>query len=202
MTPNGTAFDAADVSGGPGAGHILVVCTGNVCRSPYIEYLLARDLADLGITVTSAGTGALVGAPMDPEIRTRLEARGVRTDGFTSRQVVRQMVAEADLVIAATREHLSQVVPLHPKALRYAFSLLDLADLAGAVNEHDMATAPGSNRVSKLAAAAIAKRGVVNPRLPEDSGVVDPYRQPSEVFDRMAAQIGQALPVVAARLRG
>ena len=47
------------------AGSILVVCTGNVCRSPYIERRLRHELAGTGIEVTSAGTRALVGHDMD-----------------------------------------------------------------------------------------------------------------------------------------
>ncbi|WP_170144128.1 hypothetical protein [Calidifontibacter indicus] len=46
---------------------ILVVCTGNICRSPYIERVLATQLAGRGYTVESAGTRALVDYPMEPQ---------------------------------------------------------------------------------------------------------------------------------------
>ena len=48
-----------------------MVCTGNVCRSPFLQLALQRELdarrpdGAAGITVTSAGTGALAGQPMD-----------------------------------------------------------------------------------------------------------------------------------------
>ena len=51
---------------------VLVVCVGNVCRSPLGERLLAARLGD-GFEVTSAGVGALVGEPMDPEAAAHLE---------------------------------------------------------------------------------------------------------------------------------
>ncbi|PRY60117.1 protein-tyrosine phosphatase [Knoellia remsis] len=189
----------ADARGG---GHVLVVCTGNVCRSPYIERLLERDLRGTGISVSSAGTGALVGSPMDPHISVRLDSAGAPADGFTARQVTRRMMAASDLVITATREHLQSVVSLHPKAWRYSFALLDLADLLGVVDEHDLAATTADNRVAAIAAAAFAKRTAVAPRPPDQANIIDPYRQRGEVFDRMAAEIGGALPTVTAALRG
>ena len=188
---------------GPDATHgrILVVCTGNVCRSPYLERVLAHELAGTGIAVSSAGPGALVSAPMDPQSARRLVAAGASPEGFLAQQITRDMVAAADLVIAATREHLSEVVPLHPRALRYSFALRDLGDLLAVVTPEEIAAAPGDNRVARVAAAAISKRGIVNPRLLEDSGVIDPFRRGPEVFDQMADEIADSLPAVVAALR-
>lgn len=183
-------------------GRILVVCTGNICRSPYIERVLAHELAGTGISVSSAGTGALVGAPIDPESAVRLRAVGADADNYAARQVTREIVASSDLIIAATREHLSQVVPIHPRALRYGFALHDLGDLLAAVTPEEIAAAPGDNHVAKVAAAAIAKRGVVAPRLPADSSIVDPFRRQPQVFDQMVAEISSSLPAVVKALRG
>lgn len=193
---------AHDVAAKAPAGHILVVCTGNVCRSPYLERVLAHELAGTGISVSSAGTGALVGAPVDPESARRIRAAGGDPDGFVARQISREIVAEADLVIGATREHLSAVVPLHPRALRYAFALHDLADLLSSATESEIAAARGDNRVAKVASAAIGKRGIVNPRLPADSAIIDPYRQDARVFDQMVDEIATSLPIVVTALRG
>lgn len=193
---------AHDVAAKAAAGHILVVCTGNVCRSPYVERILEHQLDGTGISVSSAGTGALIGAPIDPESARRIRAAGGNPDGFAARQISREIVAGADLVIGATREHLSAVVPLHPRALRYAFALHDLADLLSSASESEIAAARGDNRVAKVASAAIAKRGTVNPRLPADSAIVDPYRQDSRVFDQMVHEIATSLPAVVAALRG
>ena len=192
----------ADVDSSGSSGHVLIVCTGNVCRSPYIERLLAHELAGTGITVSSAGTGALVGDPVDASSASRISRAGGEADGFAARQVTRDIVASSDLVISATREHLSQVVPLHPRALRYSFALHDLGDLLAEVSEEDILAAPGGNRVAKVAAAAITKRGIVNPRLPEESGIVDPFRRDAAVFDQMVDEVAQSLPAVAVALRG
>lgn len=45
---------------------ILLVCTGNICRSPFMEYTLRDSLDRAGVNdfvVSSAGTRAVVGAP-------------------------------------------------------------------------------------------------------------------------------------------
>ena len=191
-----------DVDASGSSGHVLIICTGNVCRSPYIERVMAQQLAGTGIAVSSAGTGALVGSPIDAESASRITGVGALADGFAARQIARDIVAEADLVISATREHLSSVVPLHPRALRYSFALPDLGDLLAQVSEADIEAAPGANRVAKVAAAAIAKRGIVNPRLPEESGIVDPFRCDAPVFDQMVDEVSQFLPAVVSALRG
>ncbi len=41
--------------------HVLFVCTGNICRSPFAEYYARALWADKGVTISSAGTHALVG---------------------------------------------------------------------------------------------------------------------------------------------
>lgn len=191
-----------DVDANGSSGHVLIVCTGNVCRSPYIERVLAHELAGTGITVSSAGTGALVGSPVDAQSASRIAGVGALADGFAARQITRDIVAEADLVISATRDHLSAVVPLHPRALRYSFALHDLGDLLAEVSEADIEAAPGANRVAKVAAAAIAKRGTVNPRLPEESGIIDPFRRDAPVFDQMVDEVSQSLPAVVSALKG
>ena len=134
MAPDPTTVD----------GVVLVVCTGNVCRSPYVERLLTHALRDTAVVVRSAGTGALVGAPVDPGSAVRLEAAGAEPGGFAARQLEPRDVAEADLVLAATRQHLSSVVPLHPAALRYGFALRDLADLLSAVEFTEIDRGPGA----------------------------------------------------------
>ena len=47
---------------------VLMVCTGNICRSPAMHYLAARDWVDAA-DVTSAGTHAEVGMDATPEMR-------------------------------------------------------------------------------------------------------------------------------------
>lgn len=109
---------------------VLVVCVGNLCRSPMAERLLRARLADARrVRVTSAGTRAVVGAPMDASAAAQLERLGGDPSGFWARQLTARSVIEAGLVLTATRRLRSEVVELAPAALKRAFTLRELAAL-------------------------------------------------------------------------
>ncbi len=180
-------------------GQILVVCTGNVCRSPYIERRLQLGLDQRWgagvVRVRSAGTGSLAGQPMDPRSAGRLHAAGGDAAGFEARQLAREMVAEADLVLGATRDHRRLVAQLHPRALRYAFALNDFADLAGHLTPGDLpSTEDGPTWVREITATIAAHRGLTSPLEPAAADIVDPYRRSDDVYAEMARQIDAVLP--------
>lgn len=174
------------------------MCTGNVCRSPYIERLLAAGLRDLDIEVSSAGTGALVGHTMEPASARLLQDAGIGFDDFVARQLTPEMLSAADLVLTATREHRREAVQLEPKALRYTHAVDDFSDLVAAADlQHaSFLEPPDASVVAKLAARAQSARGEVAARVAEDSGIVDPFRQPDSVFATMAKQVGEVLPPI------
>lgn len=179
----------------PGA-RILVVCTGNVCRSPLVERLLRPALDQAfgpgGVAVDSAGTGALVDAPMDERAAGVLRDLGGDPTGFVARQVSEPMVAGASLVLTATRAHRAAVVRLHPRALRYAFTVRELAVLVGQV---DPLLLPGdpAERVTAVAELARGQRGTLARYDPEELDVVDPFRQADQVYARMREQVAPAV---------
>ena len=207
----------------PGA--VLVVCTGNVCRSPYIEHLLRAQLGDLGVSVSSAGTLALAGEPMQDGSAELLARDGIDADGFVARQLTAVMVEQADLVLTATREHRSEVVRSAPRGLRYTFALADFSDLvAGAQNppspwdsslssssatpsalamslSSSSSSSSDEGAVARLVALASSRRGEVEARTNPESAIDDPFRQGPEAYARMADQIEQVLPQIVSALR-
>ena len=137
---------------------VLIVCTGNVCRSPFIERVLAASLPPgSGVVVSSAGTGALVGRPMEPLAAAQTQRYAGSPAGFAARQLVPGLVASADLVLTATRRHRGEVATLHPRALSYAFTLVDFADLVADLDPEDLAAgagmAPGASAFASRASA-------------------------------------------------
>src|SRR5690606_38027780 len=76
-----------------------IACRGDASVAGGRRDAAARVVADTGIDVTSGGTRALVGRPMDPGSSRLLELGGVPAQDFRARLLAREMVAEADLVL-------------------------------------------------------------------------------------------------------
>jgi protein-tyrosine phosphatase len=115
--------------------HILVVCLGNVCRSPLAEGVLRLRLHEMlgeaahSVRVSSAGVLALVGEPMDSAAADQLRRLGGQPDGFVSRQVESRMVERADLVLTATRQLRSRLLEEAPRALKRVFTVREFSAL-------------------------------------------------------------------------
>jgi protein-tyrosine phosphatase len=80
---------------------ILIVCVGNVCRSPMAEALLAGRLARLGVTaaVESAGVHALVGQPAVPIAQELMRERGLDISRHRARQLTSELGASFELIL-------------------------------------------------------------------------------------------------------
>ncbi len=182
-------------------GRILVVCTGNVCRSPFIELLLGMELTGLGIVVESAGTGALVGEPIDPSAADQVRAHGVDPSTHVARQITAGLIEEADLVLTATRRHRGEVAVMSPRALRYAFAWNDFAELVRTMSAEELDGRRQGGGLRQVVAAVAARRGGVPPRSAPEVDIVDPYRQGRAVFQQMGHEVIASLPDVLRALR-
>ena len=101
--------------------NILVVCMGNICRSPTAERILQKKLPNHRIS--SAGINALAGKDADFQaIKTALK-HGVIVAGHTARQLTPQMCDEADLILVMEPAHIDMVADIQPSARSKAFLL-------------------------------------------------------------------------------
>ncbi len=111
--------------------NILVVCVGNICRSPMAEYLLRHKLAHKpGMVIESAGIGALVGKPADPTAVELLAEQGIDASAHRARQVTASMLASHDLILAMEDKHLQSLFALAPQIRGRAFLISKWTDEA------------------------------------------------------------------------
>ena len=100
---------------------ILVVCVGNICRSPMAEGLLKRALPDLQIS--SAGLDAMVGHGADP-IAVRLMAeQGIDIGTHRARMVTDAMARESDLILVMDSQQQQQIAAEYPLTRGKVFRL-------------------------------------------------------------------------------
>ena len=98
---------------------ILLVCTGNSCRSVMAEGLLKKYLKEAGkgdIEISSAGIMALDGfSPTDETIEV-MNAQGLDVSGVKSRRLTREMIKKSGLILVMENMHKDHVLKLDPSA--------------------------------------------------------------------------------------
>ncbi|MFT4214921.1 MAG: low molecular weight phosphatase family protein [Microbacterium sp.] len=185
----------------------MTVCTGNICRSPLAELLLATRLDGLA-EVDSAGVRGLNHAPMTAEAIDLATEFGVperAAAAHRSRYLTAGMLVAPDLILAMTRDHRRAIAEMAPGRLRSTFTVREFARLAASVSDEEIARAAARDAVDgsagarlRTAATVIAGlRGLVPP--PDDPAgddVVDPYRRGREVYVKSAQQLLPALTQV------
>lgn len=166
---------------------ILVVCLGNICRSPMGAVLLAARLAELGVEAHVHSAGLLSpGQPVPDHGLAVMAARGFDTAGHRSRRLSADLVGPADLIMAMAREHVEEIVAAHPGAWARTFTLKELVRRGERL---------GPRRPDQTVADYVAQlhAGRRPPDLrgtrAEDDDVEDPMGGPRAVYERTAAEI-------------
>lgn len=131
------AAHRGDVRPSAGAGwdddgrfRVLFVCTANICRSAYAD-VVARGAGVPGLAFASAGTHALGGRPMDPPMAELAASQGDPA-AHQARRLSRDLVAEADLILAMDGGHrryiLEEWPEFGPKTFLFGHAARKLAD--------------------------------------------------------------------------
>jgi protein-tyrosine-phosphatase len=94
---------------------LLIVCTGNTCRSPMAEVIARQKVSELGwahVEVGSAGVGAFQGSPASGGAVRAAAVSGLDLSTHQSTQLTSSAVASSDLILTMSSTHLVRVQEL------------------------------------------------------------------------------------------
>ena len=182
---------------------LLFVCTGNLCRSPFAERRTLELLrgADAAVHVGSAGTRAVVGAPMHEDSVRVLSEFGGSAVGHRARQLTRELVDEADLVLTMGARHRTATLERSPVSLRKTFTLLEAV---GLLDHLEPSEDPSGELVGEHFRGMVGRLAHARSLLPRPhpgfADVVDPIGRPLGVHREVGQVIDDALRLILPRL--
>lgn len=173
---------------------ILVVCTGNVCRSPIAEgmvrSILLTRFGDAAPSVSSAGTAGWVGSAADPSSIAASAERGIDVSAHRARQLRADDVRSAELVLAMASEHRDAASRLFPGAAGMIFTLKELVLLLEDLPEAPSSGRPADVLAAQVSAANASRVGAIRDWR-RDENVMDPLGMPPDAFRAVARDLDE-----------
>jgi protein-tyrosine phosphatase len=172
---------------------ILVVCTGNICRSPIAEGLMRKALTSRfgagAPTVSSAGIWGVIGSSATPEAVAAAEERGVDIRNHVARRVSGMPPIDDDLVLGMAREHRDALVDLDERLRDRTFTLKEFVRLVESLPPADDGD-PSVSLRGRVAQAAAARADGFSGN-PHDEDVVDPLGLPMQSYRAVAWELDE-----------
>lgn len=178
---------------------LLIVCTGNECRSPAAELLLGEALgpAAARFRIISAGTSAAVGVPLDPVIGELLQDRGIDPSRFRSRRLDRAMLESADLILTATSDHAAAAGRILPTIVRRTVTLKRLARFAPFILETGEPPGRAADRIGWIKAGIpLARARAAETRRGSDD-LADPKGRSRRAYAATVTDLERACAAIA-----
>jgi len=189
-------------------GHVLFICEGNLCRSPFAERVLAHALEGVPgprIRIASAGFSPIEGLGIPPETARLIETLGGSAQGHQARRLHTVDVESASLVFTATRGQRSRAVQRYPRAVQYTFTMRQVAAVLGPAFAHGLppvdTSLPAEERAAAFAELMRTRRGLLGED-PALDDVIDPFGKPLRRHVQAASEMMPALVLLAQGLGG
>jgi protein-tyrosine phosphatase len=105
--------------------NILLVCVGNICRSPMAEGLFRQAFKDVEkkCRISSAGLSALVGSQPDPIACELLLQKNIDISNYIARQLNTELIHDANLILVMESGHKARIEEFEPSAKGKVFRL-------------------------------------------------------------------------------
>ncbi|MBW3087491.1 hypothetical protein KIH77_01865 [Bifidobacterium sp. 82T24] len=179
--------------------HILMVCSGNVCRSPMAEYMMRdalrrRGVSDIdgdGIAVSSAGLLRLSPRPMDGTCM-RMLADESRIDGSNGVDPAMHLstpiydtpymrsTGTNILVLCFERDHIDEILLANPSLVRSTFLMTEFAELCTAARrrgDFDAIDPDSPDDAASRLLTVMRNAPFLRPGLPPAADVPDPFHR-------------------------
>lgn len=186
---------------------VLIVCTGNTCRSPMAEAML-KDLAERSgkkLEIRSAGVSTVDGLPISPHAAAALRKRNLELPGNSS-MLSAEEIQWADLILTMTAGHKRMLLERFPEALAKTYTLKeyalrgdpvmdDVAEAERLYSEWQVRQALGQN----LTPEEHARLFELQRNLP-DFDVADPFGGPLSIYEQCADEMEDILMTLVDKL--
>lgn len=181
---------------------ILLICTGNLFRSPAAEHLLRRRLPErLGIEISSAGSQARPGRPIADAMAALLAESDIASGGFQSSPLSDAGIEAADLILGLEQAHRSAAVSRVPSALGRSFTLKEFDRLTASLPATSLVREARrlhpASRLELLVREAADRRGSFRP---QDDDIPDPIGEPESVVRSVFGEIRTCVDDIAERV--
>jgi protein-tyrosine phosphatase len=113
---------------------VLLICTGNIARSPMARALLQRSLDRAGVSASVESSGTMDWQrPAEPEAVEAMASMDLDISSHVSRPLTAEQIAGMDLVIGLAREHIRDAALLCPESIPRMFTLKEIVRRSGEV---------------------------------------------------------------------
>lgn len=136
--------------------NILVVCIGNICRSPVGEALLKQAFPEKNIW--SAGLGALIGYPADKTAIEIAAEHGLELSTHRAQQITSYMCSQADLILVMETSHKKELEHMYP----FTRGRVHCLGHTGPDEKHEIADPYRKNREAFEVSHAAITKGVAH----------------------------------------